>query len=64
MKSYSEDLCKKFVAEFVAAVERGMSKSETARLFGVSLSSVKRFVGMASSGESLAPKKKPGRAPN
>jgi transposase len=59
MKSYSEDLRKKIVA----AVERGMSKSETARLFGVSLSSVKRYVGMASSGEALAPKKRPGRAP-
>ena len=59
MKSYSEDLRKKIVA----AVQRGMSKSEAARLFGVSLSSVKRYAGMASSGESLAPKKRPGRAP-
>jgi transposase len=59
MKSYSEDLRKKIVA----AVERGKFKSETARLFGVSLSSVKRYVRMASSGESLAPKKRPGRAP-
>jgi transposase len=59
MKSYSEDLPKKIVA----AVERGMSTSETARLFGVSLSWVKRYVGMASSGESLAPKMRPGRAP-
>jgi transposase len=59
MKSYSEDLRKKIVA----AVERGTSKSETARLFEVSLSSVKRYIGMASSGESLAPKKRPGRAP-
>ena len=59
MKSYSEDLRKKIVA----AVQRGMSKSEAARLFGVSLSSVKRYVGRASSGESLAPKKRPGRAP-
>jgi transposase len=38
MKSYSEDLRKKIVA----VAERGMSNSETARLFGVSLSSVKR----------------------
>jgi len=44
-------------------VERGTSRSETGRLFGVSLSSVKRYVGMASSKESLAPKKRPGRAP-
>ena len=47
----------------VAAVERGTCKSETARLLGVSLFSVKRCVGMASKGESLAPKKRPGRAP-
>ncbi len=59
MKSYSEDLRKKIVV----AVGRGMPKSEAARLFDVSLSSVKRYVGMASSGESLAPKKRPGRAP-
>src|SRR3712207_5443188 len=58
MKPYSEDLRKKIVV----AVERGTSKSETARLFGVSLSSVKRYVGMASSGESLAPNKRPGRS--
>lgn len=38
MKSYSEDLRKKIVA----LVERGRSNSETVRLFGVSLSSVKR----------------------
>lgn len=59
MKSYSEDLRKKIVA----AVERGMSKSEATRLFDVSLSSVKRYVGMASSGEPLAPKKRPGTTP-
>ena len=58
MKSYSEDLRKKIVA----AVERATSKSEIAPLFGVSLSSVKRYVAMASSWESLAPKKRPGRA--
>ncbi|MBX6764611.1 MAG: transposase [Rubrobacteraceae bacterium] len=59
MKSYSEDLRQKIVV----AVERGMSKSEAARLFDVSLSSVKRYVRMASSGQSLAPKKRPGRTP-
>lgn len=59
MKSYSEDLREKIVV----AVERGMSKSEAARLFDVSLSSVKRYVRMASSGESLAPKKRLGRTP-
>ena len=59
MKSYSEDLRQKIVV----AVERGMSKSEAARLFDVSLSSVKRYLRMASSGGSLAPKKRPGRTP-
>jgi transposase len=59
MKSYSEDLREKIIA----AVERGMPKPEAARIFSVSLSSVKRYVRMASSGESLAPKKRPGRTP-
>lgn len=57
MKSFSEDLRQKIVV----AVERGTPKSEAARLFDVSLSSVKRYVRMASSGEGLAPKKRPGR---
>ena len=59
MKSYSEDLRKKIVV----AVERGMSNSEAARLFDVSLSSVKRYVRMARQGNSLAPRKGPGRTP-
>jgi transposase len=59
MKSYSEDLRHKIVA----AVERGMPKTHAARLFDVSLSSVKRYARMARQGNSLAPKKRPGRAP-
>ncbi len=59
MKSYSEDLRK----QIVAAVERGMSKSETARLFGVSLSSVKRYARIAERGASLAPRKGGGIPP-
>ena len=39
MKAYSEDLRKKIVQ---AVQQRGMSKSQAARLFGISLSSVKR----------------------
>lgn len=39
MKPYSEDLRRRIVA----AVEGGMPKSEAARLFDVSLSSVKRY---------------------
>jgi transposase len=57
MRAYSEDLRKKIVA----AVERGMSKAEAARLFDVSLSSVKRYARSARQGDSLTPKKSPGR---
>jgi transposase len=59
MKSYSEDLRHKIVA----AVERGMPKTQAARLFDVSLSSVKRYSRMARQGDSLAAKRRPGRAP-
>ena len=55
MKAYSEDLRRKIVE----AVGGGMGKSEVARTLGVSLSSVKRYVGMAHQGRSLTPKKKP-----
>ena len=40
-----------------------MSKSQAARTFSVSLSSVKRYVNKTKRGESLAPKKSPGSAP-
>ena len=40
-----------------------MSKAQAARTFSVSLSSVKRYVGKAHRGESLAPKKRSGAAP-
>ena len=40
-----------------------MTKSQAARTFGVSLSSVKRYANKAGRGESLAPKKSPGSAP-
>jgi transposase len=59
MNGYSEDLRRKIVS----AVERGMSKTQASRTFDVSLSSVKRYVGKAERGESLAPKKSPGSAP-
>ena len=57
MRAYSEDLRKKIVA----ALERGMSKAEAARTFSVSLSSVKRYARRVRHGESLTPKKSPGR---
>jgi transposase len=59
MKAYSEDLRERIVE----AVERGMGKSEVARTFGMSLSSVKRYVGMAHQGRPLTPKKPPGLRP-
>ncbi len=46
-----------------AVHQRGMSKSQAARLFSVSLSSVKRYVRLADRGESLAPRKGGGRPP-
>ena len=44
-------------------MEGGMSKARAAHTFSVSLSSVKRYVGKAERGESLAPKTRPGCAP-
>src|SRR5215217_1254035 len=57
MNAYSEDLRRKIVE---AVEQRAVSKSEVARLFGVSLSSVKRYVRLAREGGPLAPKKRPG----
>jgi transposase len=59
MNGYSEDLRKKIVS----AVERGTTKRQAARTFGVSPSSVKRYANKAGRGESLAPKKSPGSKP-
>ena len=59
MRAYSEDLRKKVVE----AVKRGMKKSEAAYTFGVSLSSVKRYVRAVCEGQSLRPKKRPGMCP-
>jgi transposase len=60
MQAYSEDLRQKVVE---AVHQRGTSKSEAARLFGISLSSVKRYTRLASQGESLTPRKGGGRPP-
>jgi transposase len=59
MNAYSEDLRKKIVE----AVERGMLKTEAAKIFGVSVSSVKRYVATYREGRSLAPKQRPGSKP-
>jgi len=59
MNAYSEDLRKKILQ----ALRRGATKSETARSFGVSRSSVKRYAKLAEEGRPLAPKKRPGSRP-
>ena len=59
MKPYSEDLR----ISIVNALQSGMSKSAASRLFGVSLSSVKRYARIADRGASLAPSKGGGRPP-
>ncbi len=59
MKPYSEDLRRRIVK----AVQEGMAKSAAARLFGVSLSSVKRYARLAERGESLTPREGGGRPP-
>ena len=59
MKAYSEDLRKKILQ----AVDRGMPKSEAAKTFGVSRSSVKRYAAARREGRPLAPKKHPGSKP-
>ena len=60
MDAYSEDLRRKIVE---ALQQRRMNKSEAARAFGVSLSSIKRYAKLAQEGRSLAPKKRPGSKP-
>ncbi len=59
MNAYSEDLRKKIVE----VLGRGATKSEAARAFGVSRSSLKRYAKLADEGRTLAPKKRPGLKP-
>ncbi len=58
MKPYSEDLRRRIVK---AVQEGSMSKSGAARLFNVSLSSVKRYMRIANRAASLEPRKGGGR---
>ena len=60
MDAYSEDLRKKIVE---AVERRAMKKSEVARLFGVSLSSVTRYVRKFRQGRTLSPGKALGKRP-
>jgi len=56
MKAYSLDLRTKIVE----SVKKGVSKSETARRFGVNRSTVRRYLKRLDENGSLAPKKAPG----
>jgi transposase len=59
MNAYSEDLRMKIVE----VLRQGATKSEAARAFGVSRSSVKRYAKLAEQGRPLTPKKRPGSKP-
>ena len=59
MNAYSEDLRKKILQ----ALRRGVTKTEAARSFGVSRSSVKRYAKLAEEGRPLTPKRRPGLKP-
>ena len=57
MRAYSVDLRKKIVD----AIRHGRPTVEVARIFGVGISSVKRYMKMAQEEGSLDPKKAPGK---
>jgi transposase len=59
MKPYSVDLRKKIVE----SVRRGVSKTETARRFGVNRSTVKRYLKRLDEEGSLIPRQAPGSPP-
>lgn len=59
MDAYSLDLRKRIVD----AKERDMPTAEVARIFGVGVSTVKRYAATAREGRSLAPKRRPGSKP-
>ena len=59
MRPYSEDLR----TRIVETVRAGTSKSAAARLFSVSLPTVKRYMRLADRNEPLKPKKSRGRVP-
>jgi transposase len=60
MKAYSKDLRRKIVD----ALGRGISKAEAALIFGVGISTVKRYAAKAQRGEPLEPGKAPGKRPS
>jgi transposase len=60
MRAYSLDLRE----EIVESVKKGVSKSETARRFGVDRATVKRFCKQLDERGTLEPRKAPGKSPN
>lgn len=60
MNGYSKDLRLKALD----ALDRGTPRREAASLFGVSLSTLKRWLGRRRLGEDLSPKPSPGRTPS
>jgi transposase len=58
-----ERLLRRLRKKIVEALRRGAPKSEAARSFGVSRSSVKRYAKLADEGRPLALKKRPGSKP-
>ena len=59
MKAYSEDLR----LRVLAAVDRGMPRSEAARVFGVSRATVKRYLALRRETGGLAPRPRRGPPP-
>ena len=57
MRAYSLDLRERVLA----ALERGMSRADAVTTFAVSLASIKRWLARRRAGESLAPRRPPGR---
>src|SRR5215203_965499 len=59
MNAYSEDLR----LRVLAAVERGISRKEVSRLFGVSLATIGRYIRRKQETGAVAPRPSPGRTP-
>jgi transposase len=60
MNTYSSEELRN---KIIGVLRRGVTKSEAARTFSVSRSSVKRYAKLAEEGRPLAPKKRPGSKP-
>ncbi len=60
MNGYSKDLR----VRVLGAVDQGTPRREATKLFGVSLSTLKRWLRRRRNGEGLAPRPSPGRTPS